>query len=441
MVSQNMASNAVFDNADWLLGEDTSSQKSRPKKHRKWWSIAMATTGVAFCVWPMIASQRQQNQLVAAVESSTTPLEKSQSLDALSEMLPASMQRVTELLASEDSDTSRMSYRALNDYLDKLSVQSDAERQSQTLEMTRALEKQQSKLAGEPKQLASKLASRIFAFAIAEDTNVASQIVDRAEALLTSRPSQKAPSVVTISDVHQLASQFQRFALIDPPASNPNATNLPNLLTVSSILNDYLEFQASSSRDGLDSQTMIQDVPCCQETLPSLAAWNKLDLAERRPKFTKSNLIETSYLAQRSPSESESIFSSMDTSHVVRLLSSERGDAVRNAADELVRRGMTSTQLKFAFDLATGTEEDRIRALDRLPATEIANPIPFYVWMAKDGQQTVRLKAVNDLAKLGTSEAFEQLRELSQNERDQIVSSRIDQLLDNQSRSIAYRNP
>ncbi len=432
---RSMASNAIFKDADWLLGSQPVSRK--PKRY-VWLFTVVASGFLLFICWPIASNKFHASQSNVALKSAKTIHEKASAISSLATLLPGSLPKVVENLASADTDTARLSYRVLNDYLDKLVTKPEHKRQAETLLITKALAAYQSKFSGESQLLASKIASRIFASTMSDDGPSGGDIADTAELILIAQSTAIASEQEQALPRGSRSSNVSRFAEIDQPAPSPHPTqSAANAPDVTSILNQYLAFQDLQAQQQIPDCTEC-NVPSCQsQTVCDSSQLGQIERFCYDTSSRKSNLTETSYLNDHETipqssiplSSTASTFSKMDTRSVVRFLNDEHDISAREAADELRRRGMTSKQLRFAIDLANGTSEQRLHALDKFSASEISNPIPWLVWMAQDGQREVRLKAIATLAKVGTDEARLQLRVLLKNETDQLVVAQIRHLL------------
>ena len=427
---RSMASNAIFKDADWLLGSQPVSRK--PKRYVRLFA-GVASGFLLIIFWPSASNKYRERQSDVALKSAKTTHEKASAISSLANLLPSSLPKVVENLASADSETARLSYRVLNDYLDKLVTKPEHKRQADTLLITKALAAYQSKFSGESQLLASKIASRIFASTMSDDGPSGGDIADTAELILIAQSTAIASEQQQALSRAPRSSNVSRFAEIDQPTASPHTTqSAANAPDVTSILNQYLAFQDLQAQQQIPNCTEC-NVPSCQsQTACDSSQLGQIERFCYDTSSSKSNLTETSYLNDLKAipqSSTASTFSKMDTGSVVRFLNDEHAISAREAADELRRRGMTSKQLRFAIDLANGTSEQRLHTLDKFSASEISNPIPWLVWMAQDGQREVRLKAIATLAKVGTDEARLQLRVLLKNETDQLVVAQIRHLL------------
>ncbi len=120
---------------------------------------------------------------------------------------------------------------------------------------------------------------------------------------------------------------------------------------------------------------------------------------------------------------------SIADSELLKLLSHPRPRVSQVAALELRKRGMNDQLLQMAGELAAGTAEMRMRILDDIVRVSGIDPRPWLLWMAQDGEPSVRRKAVSMLASLSDTNVNRQLRLLLNRERDEEVAQALRQAL------------
>ena len=123
------------------------------------------------------------------------------------------------------------------------------------------------------------------------------------------------------------------------------------------------------------------------------------------------------------------------------LLTSSQTRIVRQAFNELVRRGMTPSHLEIAIDLAQGNVEQRLKAMDTIARDpSFHDRIPWLVWMAESADRNVRRRAVALLGSMTDPEAMRKLRILQSREPDSTIADQISQvLLASGTASISFR--
>lgn len=117
------------------------------------------------------------------------------------------------------------------------------------------------------------------------------------------------------------------------------------------------------------------------------------------------------------------------TEQILRLLESHQDSVVTQALQELEARGFSERNLEIAMELARGTSEERLAALDRLVHDSRLDPLPWLSWMAGTTDRDVRMRAIALLGATADEEALRKLRLMKQREVDQRVSDQITQVL------------
>ena len=120
---------------------------------------------------------------------------------------------------------------------------------------------------------------------------------------------------------------------------------------------------------------------------------------------------------------------------LVRLLSSVQPRVSQAASLTLKQRGMSDANLELAIGLATGAARERQELLTQLVQREDLDARPWLLWMAADGQDSVRQHAVSLLQPLADSDVRRQLRLLLNKERDEKVAQTMRQVLAGQTKN------
>ncbi len=122
---------------------------------------------------------------------------------------------------------------------------------------------------------------------------------------------------------------------------------------------------------------------------------------------------------------------SLQIDQLVRLLSSVQPRVSQAAKEALRQRGMPEENLEMAQVLATGSAQRRQEVLSQLVQRDDLDVRPWLLWMAADGQQSVRHHAVALLTRIAKEDidVRRQLRLLLNKERDDRVAQTIRQAL------------
>jgi hypothetical protein len=111
------------------------------------------------------------------------------------------------------------------------------------------------------------------------------------------------------------------------------------------------------------------------------------------------------------------------------FLASSQSRFVQQASSELLRRGMTQSQLEIAIALAQGDVEQRLKAMEAIVRDPKLNAIPWLVWMAESADRSVRRRAIVLLGSMTDPDARRKLRILQAREPDSAIADQISQVL------------
>ena len=112
------------------------------------------------------------------------------------------------------------------------------------------------------------------------------------------------------------------------------------------------------------------------------------------------------------------------------LLTSSQPRIVKQAFNELVRRGMTPSHLELAIELAQGNVEQRLKAMETIARDPgFHDRITWLVWIAESADRNVRRRAVSLLGSMTDPEAMRKLRILQSREPDSTIADQISQVL------------
>jgi hypothetical protein len=116
------------------------------------------------------------------------------------------------------------------------------------------------------------------------------------------------------------------------------------------------------------------------------------------------------------------------TEDLLTLLSSVTPRLASAAFHELQTR-LSSQELDLAVELAQGTPEQRIQAMERLARDSQLDPLPWLAWMGSEADREVRFKAVSLLGSINNDDSRLRLRMLHGRERDAEISRHIQSAL------------
>lgn len=117
------------------------------------------------------------------------------------------------------------------------------------------------------------------------------------------------------------------------------------------------------------------------------------------------------------------------TEQLLRSLEHAHDDEVTQAIVELEARGFTESHIEWAMDMARGSADQRLAAMERIVQDPKVHPVPWLVWMAESGDRETKLRAIAMLGATADAEAIRRLRLIEQRESDPRVSAQIQQAL------------
>ncbi|MEZ6086512.1 MAG: HEAT repeat domain-containing protein [Pirellulaceae bacterium] len=117
------------------------------------------------------------------------------------------------------------------------------------------------------------------------------------------------------------------------------------------------------------------------------------------------------------------------TRAVIDLLSSIRKPLAQSARNELIRRGFQPSELNLAMRLASTNAEVRIGLIDEITKRSDIDPRQWLLWLADDGERSIRLRALSALGTMDDPNVIKELRALLAGEQDPAVAARIRQAL------------
>jgi hypothetical protein len=100
-----------------------------------------------------------------------------------------------------------------------------------------------------------------------------------------------------------------------------------------------------------------------------------------------------------------------------------------SAAFQELRTRLSPKELEIAVELAQGTTEQRMLAMERLTKESDIDPIEWLAWMGNEADREVRFKAVSLLGSINNDDARLKLRLMHNRERDAEISRHIQSAL------------
>lgn len=448
--------------ADWLLG---NSSIEKPLWTRTYLRIvgSLCVVGCLVWAWPAISKlwlQWEWKSQLAALESGTyedvLPI-----LLALHELNPDQTEPVVQQLDSADSEIRFAAYRLLQEKIDRWKKEKTDEKQLQAF--VAAMQKLNC-TAQETLLLRSQLASQLAAILDKSGLKIA-QLQNGIDLMIAA--GQPSPGSTQKSEIDPMGT----------PATMAPTPELRSAISVSrppvpTTRTRIVDIENRSSAHDVDSPTLAQmgNTNASLATLPNQSNANS-QLPQRSPADSISKLppslneasisarpsvaempsrapqkvpsIATQVVAAAPPllkmSETTSDVSDLQTSirgidklpfeRLLNLLSSAQSKLVREASDELLRRGIQASHLECLLDLAQGTVERRLSLMDSMVRDQNLDSVPILTWMAEQSDPQVRRKAIALLGALSNQDAIRNLRQLKQREPDGAIADQISQVL------------
>jgi hypothetical protein len=442
---------------DWLLGESpTQSVRTFPR----FGSVFFALLCVLAVVWSWPYASKQwlqwewQKQLV---ESTGKPTEDILPiLLALNDLNPGDNLTLIRQLADSDPNKRKFSFQILEKRIQQWG-QSTGPTHAQWLAMVEAFQADEvqlpesimlrgllaqrmrplvpSDLPDAPKVLASfdamvdlitprDLTTRAVAIASAPiETAIVGASQSSVAPVLTSAPSVTAKTKISDSSSSELASNEP--ASTDPPSLSQYPTSFKQSDSVSNQ-----SAKIEPNRQTLRDQSTSATIP----PLPNMNLSIPQTVAKAATPMATVELVEAPstdnppYRSQESNAISG--IEKLSLEQLLPLLTSRQSRLVQQAFNELVRRGMTPSQLDVAVSLAHGDAEERLRAMESIAKdSNFPYPITWLVWMAENADRNVRRRAVVLLGSMTDSDARRKLRILQYRESDSAIADLISQVL------------
>ncbi len=479
--------------ADWLLGPMPPSRSSHLLRLRQ--RVVPLITVCSVCVFliliiPLASRWWVRDQLLQQFLSATTSSEQEEAVLSLAEMLPESSHQLIEALACTNPNASEVAYQALEKYARiLLTEKGDDRRCSGLAHLLDTVGQSIAKLSQEHKKPAIALVkqleadfqrmpfngSRVLtttcqqilqsepAFGPLPSSQAGSQLVDTTNSgspVAIDRPARASLSDSAVIHPSLLPSQSQT-VVSEPsvnaventlrPDSSPASVTASNeslspheaaKLTTPAPAPAAPVFKSPRSYSNGNVRIETASLVTTPNIEPNELFSEEPSNAATQTTVSESQIQQTQISVESNESTSEEVIGidRQKTEDLIALLGSVRAKVASAALYELERRGMTATQLEIAVDLARGTSEARLGALERLIHQEEFDPTPWLGWIAADRDRAVRYRAVSMLGSLNSNSSRTKLRLLLARERDEEISRHIQQILLSGSKTSTARS-
>lgn len=443
MVPKMASRETEYLDATWLLGDEPTSRTSRSGL----WFGTVLCLGLAAAVmwtWPYLSRWYLQREYVQTLLTQTDPHARIESLTALSQFLPES---VPDLLIgfAQDDATAEYTYLLLQRYLEQLDEKQTDSKLAHHQHLMVSLERAHLQFTPEGLGFAMRITEDLKHRYQGQQDRLGKLMEERTSRFLAQMVGESvrsgkfvAPTTlepVVASDraslAHTISNQDNRQPLSSDSSALPPQESVPEPIRPEpkqslSFAKPPLEERAAKPvivRGGGMKVLRVLDTTESKESN-----------YEPEPMQPKSSVVVGSSYETEASSNDDSIVQSiaamekLPTGDVLRLLANPHTRIVSAALANLERRGFDQARLDVAVELAQGTTEQKMASMERLIRSG-AQPIPWLLWMAEDGDRDVRWYAVNQLASFADPNVYSELRLLWNRENDKQIRDQLQRIL------------
>lgn len=429
----------IYLDVEWLLG-DQPEPRHRPFRRRSILpNVAGAVLGcsaviLALYSWPQLSTAwlrtQWSDQLTTAASDEALGV-----MMALSELGGQGTPSIVRQLNSDDPEKRAVAFSALSQNVD--ATRSSQDGASQLLAMAQELK------SNTPQSAASKLLHGQLAFKILDTAPKSSSQYATIESLCTAiSGSMKSESVtLTQAVVPKVPKPTEFTTSTKGQSTTPGSTASTRLSDWSTETVPLPSLPAPEreipkpSIEPTTAQPVKTRVVATRLSDVSMAP-NNVSLTPVIPQSSV-RLVSDSRVTDQSSAPETNTSPSMEVQGLDKIpleqlfpmLGSTQTRRVEMVFDELTRRGVTEPVIDRAIDLARGSSQERLVALDEIVRSDAMNPLPLLVWMAQTNDRPVRQRAIAILGSMQDPEAMRRLRELVQREPDQYLQQQIRQAL------------
>ncbi len=297
--------------------------------------------------------------------------------------------------------------------------------------------------------LASSLASRIFTLCLESDDVALRDVMELCEGVIQRagkgqvRTLADIPPQQTISDMPTNSDQFTALASPPPPlpvdAADPSSELPGDIQLDTDRLTNEGDFtlqqpatvntpsQVANSTGGARASLRLVTSPINTSLQLSADRSNAVpDVSDVQNEQQSTHLTDATDLQI---TQTLAGIDQLPIKELVRLLASVQPKISQAAVLALRRHGMSDNKLELAMQLATGTEQHRLKIIEQLASRTDLDPRVWLLWMAQDGQTAVRARAVAELNSMLDLDVMRELRQQLNRERDPQVAQLIRQVL------------
>ncbi len=456
-----MANREPLLDTEWLLGS--------PDTHGPWWRRFLSQLGIVLLLvaagvglWPTLSKSWVQNQLTKQYHDGKSADSRNEAMIALAELLPESLPAVIAGLSNPSRDESHLAFEALDYYVGQLTTLSIEQRRGAFAELIHALEEITPNLDRDTTQLATALVARVAAVQQSDQHPGSKLTLAACKRILEIRHSASLAKTTTFSKLSD-SVDFQPPApvttllsdVLPNQLSEPQPSTMEGIVTVDNTATPVrmslksnedvamkpLPFESTASSDAIENTVPLRQkllranrfvpvtgalgVPIQSSSVPKMETTATVSANESVESHLK---LPTSTTRVADSTEEIIGMGRQKTEYLLTLLGSVTPRLATAAFNEL-RTRLSPKDLELAVELAQGTPDQRILAMERLIREPETNPIPWLSWMGSEADRDVRFKAVSLLGSINNEDARLNLRLMHNRERDVEISRHIQSAL------------
>lgn len=408
-----------------------------------WWLWCLLGATVGIGCW-LVSRQYLARQFGWQLASATNRGEAMYALEGLLMLNANNTEDIVTGLRHDDEYIARTAFRTLDAQITWWQKLASDEAASKMCELAQALKNLPDDLPSENSILVSNLASRMFTIGLGNDLANHQPLLTLCEAVIQRTASVKHSAEYALADVSQPPPPLSaginsnttsdyHFQFTDEANSLPPQELASQPSTTTTSQNSSIATLGVAMKIG--EPTMIGDEPHASLRLVAAPTQPRSGVTETSLRVSDNGVSESLPLPlsmpNSEPSEAVTIRGIDDKSikELVRLLGSIQPRIAQAAALALRRKNMTDDKLQLAIELATGSEARRLELIEQVATRGDLDPRVWLLWMAEDGQSSVRKRSISFLHGMLDEDVMRELRMLLNREQDEQVASVIRQTL------------
>ena len=363
--------------------------------------------------------------------------EKQSRVDQLSSFGSPSIPAIVRALTDADKSVAEHAHQALHRMQNEWSVLPVDQAIENDERLVDCIQKSQAEMMEPAKAMAVQLLSAVAAGTVDQQGDQMRRVYFNATGLidqLSAETPRRQSQSIAIDDAHRPLPVNHLHREADwtdwpPAASNPVVSVAKN---ADGPVNDGAAVSASRPTIGpriqLVGKPRLQAVPPGEAVVLRELKPNRMHPAPVKPADSSPPHVSPETL-QPVAHVIDTAWQQNDLAGLIKMLSTDSSDVRSGARAELVRRGLTDTELSIATTIASGDAREKINTIQLLSTSNGIDPRPWLLLLFDDDAREVRLRAVSALAALKDPWVKQQLRLRMVDEKDQAVVFRLRRVL------------